>query len=72
MLEKTKKLNNVWDEDFFYLLFTGDTADTLKEARQKLGVSGRALPHCFNDGRIKKIYRKNPVKNEKENENVKR
>jgi hypothetical protein len=59
---ETKRKN----EDFYYLLFTGETADTLKEVRQKIGCSGRALPYYFKDGRVKRVYTNKNVQHEKE------
>lgn len=38
-----------------YILADGRTAFTLKEVRQKLGCSGRAIRHLIEDGTIKKV-----------------
>ncbi|WP_167606523.1 hypothetical protein [Maribellus sediminis] len=38
-----------------YILADGRTAATLKEVRQKLGCSGRAIRHLIEDGTIKKV-----------------
>ena len=37
-----------------YILADGRTAITLKEVRQKLGCSGRAIRHLIEEGVIKK------------------
>lgn len=42
-----------------YILADGRTAATLKEVRQKLGCSGRAIRHLFEDGTIKKVDKSN-------------
>ncbi len=51
--------------EFKYILADGRTACTLKEVRQKLGCSGRAIRHLIEDGTIKKAVLTNlNVKND--------